>query len=609
MFLNSKNNERLIMMLSKKILIGVVMLTLVLDVFAQTRPVPTQRQMDWMDMERYAFIHFSINTFTDQEWGYGNEPVELFNPEELDCFQWARVCKEAGLTGIILTAKHHSGFCLWPSKYTDYSVKASPWRNGKGDVVRELRNACDKYGLKLGIYLSPWDRNRADYGQPSYIEYFRNQLTELLTEYGDIFEVWFDGANGGLGYYGGANENRIIDRSTYYDWPNTVELVRKLQPDCVIWNEAGPDIRWCGSEQGIVGETNWSRYDYSSHVPGEPDYTTLPYGEPEASDFVPAEVNVSIRPGWFYHRFEDLKVKNLYKLSNIYYNSVGRNSTLLLNFPIDERGLIHERDAKMAIEFNRFLKESYKNNLAKKAAVTTGDNTTTLKFKKAVTFNQIILLEDIRHGQCVEKFHIEAQTGGKWVKIADGTTVGRKRIVRFPKIKAEAVKVVCETENNDCLSDFQVQLYNVKEIPEPVDNEHYDLDRSSWKLVSPYVEDARLMFDGNKQTMMWTDKGLPLDLVIDMGEPNTLKGFRYLPDQGDYFLRGIITHYEFAVSLDGEKWDDISKGEFSNIDHNPLWQYVMFDNSVRARYIRFRAIRNSKGWGDFGCSEFDVLLK
>lgn len=577
--------------------------------WAHTRPVPSERQMDWMDMERYAFIHFSINTFTDQEWGYGNESAELFNPEELDCDQWARVCKDAGMTGIILTAKHHSGFCLWPSAYTDYSVKASPWKNGKGDVVRELREACDRYGLKMGIYLSPWDRNRADYGQPSYIEYFRNQLTELLTQYGDIFEVWFDGANGGLGYYGGANENRIIDRSIYYDWPNTVELVRKLQPDCIIWNEAGPDIRWCGSEQGVVGETNWARYDYSRHVPGEPDYSTLPYGEPDAPFFVPAEVNVSIRPGWFYHRFEDLKVKNLYKLANIYYNSVGRNSTLLLNFPIDTRGLIPERDARMAIELDRFLRKAYRKDLAERASASRDGNTATLTFRRPVRFNQVVMMEDIRRGQCVEKFHIEALTDGDWERIADGTTVGRKRIVRFPKVRARAVRVVCETEDNDSLSGFRVSLYNVREIPESVDKEHYDLDRSSWKLVSPDVGDARLMFDGDKRTMMWTDRGLPLDIVIDMGQENTLEGFRYLPDQGDYFLRGIITHYEFAISADGVEWHDVSKGEFSNIDHNPLWQYVMFDNAVKTRYIRFRAVRNSKGWGDFGCAEFDVLAK
>lgn len=597
------------MKLIKKVFIPIILIGLVLDAFAQTRPIPTQRQIDWMNMERYAFIHFSINTFTDQEWGYGNESVELFNPKKLDCYQWARVCKEAGLKGIILTAKHHAGFCLWPSKYTDYSVKSSPWKDGKGDVVRELQKACEKYGLKLGIYLSPWDRNRSDYGQASYIEYFRNQLTELLTEYGDIFEVWFDGANGGLGYYGGANENRIIDRATYYDWPKTIELVRRLQPNCIIWNEAGPDIRWCGSEQGVVGETNWSRYDYLAHIPGEPDYNTLPYGEPDASGFVPAEVNVSIRPGWFYHKFEDLKVKDLYKLSNIYYNSVGRNATLLINFPIDTCGLIPERDAKMAIEFNRFLQKAYKDNLAQNAKITIDNNITLMQFVRPVKFNQIVLQEDIRHGQCVRQFRVEAEVDGEWKEIGNGTTIGRKRIVRVSMTETKNVRVICDTENNEKLHDFQVCLYNVEDIPEPVDIEHYDLDRSAWRLISPEIKDANLMFDGNKQTMMWVDKGLPLDLIIDMTEEHTLKGFRYLPDQGDYFLRGIITHYEFAVSPDGKKWNDVSKGEFSNIDHNPLWQYVIFDTPIDARYIRFRAIRNSKGWGDLGCAEFDVLVE
>lgn len=579
------------------------------QIYAQTRPVPNMGQIEWMNMERYAFIHFSINTFTDQEWGMGNESPELFNPKDLDCNQWASVCKEAGLTGIILTAKHHAGFCLWPSKYTDYSVKSSPWRDGKGDVVRELQKACEKYGLKLGIYVSPWDRNRADYGKPSYIEYFRNQLTELLTEYGDIFEVWFDGANGGCGYYGGANENRIIDRSTYYDWDNTIKLVRRLQPDCIIWNEAGPDIRWCGSEQGVVGETNWSRYAYDKHVPGEPDYSTLPYGEPEATDFIPAEVNVSIRPGWFYHRFEDLKVKNLYKLSEIYYNSVGRNATLLLNFPIDTSGRIPENDAKVAIEFNRFLKKAYKNNLAKNATVNTYNNTTTLQLKKPVIFNQVVLQENIINGQCVESFIIEAEIDGVWEKIGSGSTVGRKRIIRTSPVETKTVRVVCDTENDVPLYDFVISLYNVDEIPEPIDTEHYDLDRSEWRLISPETKDSAFMFDGNKKTMLWIDQGMPIDLVIDMAEQHTIKGFRYLPDQGDYFLRGIITHYELAVSLDGRVWKDVSKGEFSNIDHNPLWQYVIFSKPEDARYIRFRAIRNSKGWGDFGCSEFDVLVK
>jgi alpha-L-fucosidase len=256
-------------------------------------PVPTENQLRWQEMEYYAFLHFSMNTFTDQEWGYGDEDLKLFNPVDLDCRQWARVCKEVGMKGIILTVKHHCGFCLWPSKYTEFSVKNTPWKDGKGDVVRELADACKEYGLKLGVYLSPWDRNYADYGKPEYITYFRNQLTELLTNYGPIFEVWFDGANGGSGYYGGARETRRIDRRTYYNWQNTYKLIRELQPDIVIWNDGGDrgDLRWVGTEAGYIGETNWSLLNATGDVSTQ----MLRFGLENGDTWVPGEVNTSIR--------------------------------------------------------------------------------------------------------------------------------------------------------------------------------------------------------------------------------------------------------------------------------------------------------------------------
>jgi alpha-L-fucosidase len=253
--------------LNRKILHGLTMVVGAIffscnrtDPPAPVGPVPSENQMNWQAMEYYAFVHFSLNTYTNQAWGYGNEDVNLFNPEALDCRQWARICKEAGMKGIIITAKHHCGFCLWPSAYTEYSVKNAPWRNGKGDVVRELADACQEFGLKLGIYVSPWDRNHPEYGNPEYITYFRNQLAELLGNYGPVFEVWFDGANGGSGWYGGADETRTIDRKSYYDWGNTYRLIRRLQPDMVIWNDGGDrgDLRWVGTEAGYVGETNWS---------------------------------------------------------------------------------------------------------------------------------------------------------------------------------------------------------------------------------------------------------------------------------------------------------------------------------------------------------------
>lgn len=449
-------------------------------------PIPTKQQMHWQQMEYYAFVHLSINTFTDQEWGYGEDDPKIFNPTDLDCRQWAKVCKEAGMKGIIITAKHHSGFCLWPSKYTEYSIKNSPWKNGKGDIVGDLAQACKEYGLKLGIYLSPWDRNSAEYGRPEYITYFRNQLKELLTNYGDIFEVWFDGANGGSGYYGGAKETRTIDRTTYYDWQNTYKLIRKLQPNAVIWNDNGDraDLRWVGTEAGYVGETNWSLLNKTGDVP----YPMLHYGVENGNAWVPAEVNTSTRPGWFYHSYEDSRVKTLPQLLNTYYSSIGRNGTLLLNFPIDRRGRIHENDEKAVLALAKAVKEAFAVNLAKNkkvevsnsrgknynAAQVLDDNKDTywatsdgiskasliLNFGKLTTFNRFMVQEYIPLGQRVKAFKVEAQLkNGSWKELARQTTIGYKRIVAFPSVQAKKLRFeVLDAKSNFLISAIGVYL-------------------------------------------------------------------------------------------------------------------------------------------------------
>lgn len=456
-------------------------------------PLPNENQLRWHEMEFYAFIHFAINTFTDQEWDDGGNTPQMFSPTNLNCRQWARVCKEAGMKGIILTAKHHDGFCLWPTKYTEYSVKNSPWKDGKGDLVRELSDACKEYGLKFGIYLSPWDRNRADYGQPSYITYFRNQLKELLTQYGDIFEVWFDGANGGWGYYGGARENRNIDRSTYYDWDNTISLIRELQPQAIIWNECGPDIRWCGNEGGSVGETNWSLYNYKQFVPGEPDFKQLRVGIEDGKQWIPSEVNVSIRPGWFYHKYEDAKVKKLPQLLDIFYNSIGRNSTWLLNFPIDKEGRIHVNDERAVLELRKALDEAFVDDLVRKAKAEAGnvrggskkyaaskaidgkkdtywatdDGVTqsdiTFTFKKPTTLNRVLLQEYIRLGQRVKSFKVEANVDGQWRELARETTIGYKRILRLPTVTATQVRISI-LDAKACPLISNIGIYNAPQV-------------------------------------------------------------------------------------------------------------------------------------------------
>ena len=449
-------------------------------------PVPSERQLAWHRMEYYMFVHFTVNTFTDKEWGYGDEKESVFNPAALDCRQWAKVASDAGMKGIIITAKHHDGFCLWPSEFTEHSVKNSPWKNGKGDVLMELKQACDEYGLKLGVYLSPWDRNSSVYGTPEYLTYYRNQLKELLTNYGPVFEVWFDGANGGDGYYGGARETRRIDNKTYYDWPNTHQIVRELQPGAVMFSDAGPDVRWVGNESGRGSLTNWCLLNRDSMYPGGDFAKILGAGHEDGKYWVPAEVDVSIRPGWFYHQEQDSLVRSPENLMELYYSSVGRNSNLLLNVPPDRRGLLNEADVKSLMAFRELREREFNNDLAKGKAVnatstrgngyrasnvndgdpetywSTNDHQTAadliINLGQETEVNRIIIQEYIRLGQRVEEFKVAGFADGKWIPVTDGTTIGYKIIRKFPVVKVSKMKITIG-KSKACPLISNIELY------------------------------------------------------------------------------------------------------------------------------------------------------
>ncbi|WP_240345241.1 alpha-L-fucosidase [Flavobacterium sp. CLA17] len=452
-------------------------------------PLPTQKQLDWQEMEFYAFVHFSLNTFTNKEWGYGDESPALFNPTHLDVRQWARVVKEAGMKGIILVAKHHDGFCLWPSAYTERSVKNSPWENGKGDLVKELAAACKEYDLKLGLYLSPWDRNHPDYGKPEYITYFRNQLKELLTNYGDVFEMWFDGANGGDGYYGGANETRKINSLEYYNWDETYKLIYKIAPKTLVWGVGPSEARWIGNEEGRAGKTNWSLLRQKDELAGKVHYTEFMSGHEDGERWVPGEADVSIRPGWFYHAVEDDKVRPLDEMVDIYYESIGRNATLLLNLPVDRRGLVHENDVIRLKELVATIQADFKTELLAKSKVTannvrgnsaefaaknvidgnketfwaTDDNVKTASiefvFDQPTAIDRILLQEYIKLGQRVKAFTVEAKVEGQWKTIANETTIGYKRILRLERVVASALRINI-TDSKAGLVISNIQAYN-----------------------------------------------------------------------------------------------------------------------------------------------------
>lgn len=441
---------------------------------------PTRAQVEWHRLEFYAFIHFGANTFTNREWGSGAESPEVIAPSELNCGQWADAAKSAGMRGIILTAKHHDGLCLWPTKTTSHNITRSPLNI---DLVRSLSDACRERGLHFGVYLSPWDRNSALYGKPEYIDMYREQLRELLTDYGPLFEVWHDGANGGTGFYGGANEDRKIDKLTYYDWPRTWALVSQLQPHAIIFSDAGPGCRWVGNERGHSAETSWQTINNSGRMPGLP-YDDLAGGTQGGSHWVGVEADVSIRPGWFYHAEEDDKVKSAAELLDIWFKSVGCGSNLILNLPPDRRGLIHENDCKSLAELGSILRKTFTRNLlsdakfadipdsskSQPAHMLDGDPDSywhddknqlssgfALSTPKEVEFDVIRIEEAIELGQRVRSFTVSIRNAESWSEIARGTTIGPRRVIRLSKPgRAKAIRVEFESLAPACISEVGI---------------------------------------------------------------------------------------------------------------------------------------------------------
>lgn len=595
-------------------------------------PVPEPKQVEWQQMETYAFIHFGLNTFNDREWGYGDTDPKTFNPTNLDCEQWAQTLVKAGMKGVILTAKHHDGFCLWPFEGTDYSVKNSPWKNGQGNVVKELSEACKKYGLKFAVYLSPWDRHQANYGTPEYLPYFYAQLHDLLTNYGPVFEVWFDGANGGDGWYGGAKDIRTIDRKNYYNYPRIYEMLDSIQPQAIIFSDGGPGCRWVGNEKGFAGATNWSFLRKGEVYPGYDKNYELQYGHPDGNQWVPAECDVSIRPGWFYHPEEDDRVKSPDQLVDLYYRSVGHNATLLLNFPVDRRGLIHPVDSANAVRFHEMIQQQLKTNLVAGmtpkvsnerggdfvASALTDDNFDTywatedgvttadieFSFDTPTRMNRMMLQEYIPLGQRVKAFVVEYLDKDTWLPVKlneETTTIGYKRLLRFETVETKGIRIrITDARGPLCLS--SVGVYDAGNVSDSFVEKVEDIESLPYLLPDVKADEAAKASDKQAQTTCFVEGDR---LLIELQEERLVSSLHFLPDQGEP-NKGLIANYEIRVGVSKGAVNQLVKsGEFSNIQNNPVMQSVFF-TPVKARYIELKATRMIRAGEPMGFAELGV---
>ena len=577
-----------------------------------SRLVPTPQQLEWQQMEFTAFLHFGMNTFTGNEWGNGKDSPELFNPSELDCEQWVKALKDGGFKMALITAKHHDGFCLWPTATTEYSVKNSPWKDGKGDVVRELREACDKYGMKFGVYLSPWDRNAECYGDsPAYNKFFIEQLTELLSNYGEVHEVWFDGACGE-----GPNGKKQV-----YDWTAILAKIRELQPKAVT-AIMGDDVRWVGNEGGMGRDTEWSATVMApgSYTHKNAAMETLGINNmskdlgsreliAKAQDayWYPSEVDVSIRPGWFYHAEQDERVRSLANLVNIYYRSVGCNSVLLLNIPPDRRGLIHEIDVQRIKELSDYIAKTFAENQVAEGGKlwqAKAGESKEYDVNKGALVNTFLIQEDIAQGQRVEDFLVEVYNNGVWQYAADGTTIGYKRLLRFSDCQPEKIRVTIRGSRG-VANIKNVGLYYAEPLQEKNAKVRLnDVSAEGWKTIGA---EASAAIDGDRKTA-WKAEGLT-PLVIDMGKEEAIAGFCYAPVEAED-LAGTIFKYRFYVSSDGQNWTECNAtGEFSNIMHNPIPYYVRFGKTYNARYFKLEPVREINSMQQTSVGEVGILLK
>lgn len=593
--------------------------------------LPNQDQLNWQENNIYAFVHFGLNTFTNKEWGYGDEDPSLFDPKDFDADQIVRSIKQGGFKGIILTCKHHDGFCLWPTKTTEHNITKSPFRNGKGDLVKEVEQACRKYGMKFGVYVSPWDRNSAKYGTQAYVKMYRAQIAELLTNYGPVFEVWHDGANGGDGYYGGARETRNIDRTTYYNWPSIWALEKKIQPHALIFGDIGADLRWVGDEQGYAGDPCWQTFTPVSRIPGkQPSNGTINSkfsinGTRDGKYWMPAEVDFSIRPGWFWHKDQNDNVRSATDLWNHYFLSVGRGASMLLNIPPDTDGKIFSTDSINLKEFGDILRQTFSHNLAKGAKImasnvrgndqkhygtkfllddnqfsywATDDDIHTpqliITLPEARTFDIIRLKENTKLGQRIDSLAIDIWKNNQWQYLAGASSIGSNRLIRLDKkITAKKLRLrIVKSPVNIALSDFA--LFAQPALNEETKtNNIKSIDKSNWQVL--HINNAGALIDNNTKTFWQSNSTkFPQEIIVDMGKDKTINAFTYLPRQ-DGSSAGNIDQYELYVSRDKQHWQKVVRGEFGNIQSNPILQNIPLDNPVKARYFSLKILHTIDG--------------
>ncbi|UYK75804.1 alpha-L-fucosidase [Xanthomonas sacchari] len=577
--------------------------------------VPSARQLRWHRWEQYAFVHFAMNTFTDKEWGYGDEDPRRFDPSDFSADQIVAAAKAGNLKGIIFTAKHHDGFCLWPTRLTEHCIRNSPYKNGKGDIVGEMAAACRRAGLAFGIYLSPWDRNHAEYGRPGYLDYFRKQIVELCTGYGDLFEFWFDGANGGDGYYGGARETRKIDAPAYYNWPRMIELVHQHQPMACTFDPLGADIRWVGNEEGVAGDPCW------------PTMPNAPYTQENGNAGVrggalwwPAETNTSIRPGWFYHADEDGKVRSPENLVRYFDTSVSRGTNMNLNLPPDRRGRIADHDVAVLKSFGDAIRASFTIDLAKGAKASasasrgpgfepervldrqpdsywsTPDDVTTptltLELSAAHSFDLIRLREYLPLGVRVTRFAVDAEVDGQWQRLAEAQCIGAQRILRLDRpTAARRVRLrVLEAPVCPAISEFALfRAVAPVAVARPTTNAPDVLSTAGWRIVAASAPGAEKLLDDDAGTI-WVvpapTPGHPVQVTIDLGALRQVAGFSLTPSRTVMNGAAPPKGYRAESSEDGQHWQPAGGGELSNIAYALSTQRLNFPEVRQIRYLR-----------------------